>query len=200
MYLWNSIITFLRSLKHIVLSVASLGVASLLLPGGRTAHYRFKIPCELDEGTICDIKHGTMLCELIQTTSLIMWDETLMTHKFAFEALDRSLRDILASSSPMATNLPFGGKVVVLGGDLRQILPVIEGGNRSQIVNSAIINSSLWPHVHILCLTHNMRLSSPSLSQENREELSQFSKWMLDIGEGKIHATSREGEDEPTWI
>jgi ATP-dependent DNA helicase PIF1 len=23
---------------------------------------------------------------------------------------------------------------------------------------------------------------------------------MLDIGEGKIHATSREGEDEPTWI
>jgi ATP-dependent DNA helicase PIF1 len=100
----------------------------------------------------------------------------------------------------MATNLPFGGKVVVLGGDVRQILPIIEGGNRSQIVNSAIINSSLWPHVHILRLTHNMRLSSPSWSQENREELSQFSKWMLDIGEGKIHATSREGEDEPTWI
>jgi hypothetical protein len=59
-----------------------------------------------------------MLCELIQSTSLIIWDEALMTHKFAFEALDRSLRDILASSSPIATNLPFGGKVVVLGGDL----------------------------------------------------------------------------------
>ncbi|PWZ44463.1 hypothetical protein Zm00014a_002809 [Zea mays] len=115
-YLWNSIITFLHSRKHIVLSVASSGVASLLLPGGRTAHSRFKIPCELDEGTICDIKHGTMLCELIQTTSLIICDEALMTHKFAFEASDRSLRDILASSSPMATNLPFGGKVVVLGG------------------------------------------------------------------------------------
>jgi ATP-dependent DNA helicase PIF1 len=110
-----------------VLSVASSGVASLLLPGGRTAHSRFKIPCELDEGTICDIKRGTMLCELIQTTSLIIWDEALMTHKFSFEAFDRSLRDILASSSPMATNLPFGGKVVVLGGDVRQILPVIEG-------------------------------------------------------------------------
>jgi hypothetical protein len=51
MYLWNSIITFLRSRKHIVLSVASSGVASLLLPGGRTTHSRFKIPCELDEGT-----------------------------------------------------------------------------------------------------------------------------------------------------
>jgi ATP-dependent DNA helicase PIF1 len=79
-------------------------------------------------------------------------------------------------------------------------LPVIEGGNHSQIVNSVIINSSLWPHVHILRRTHNMRLSSPSLLQENREELSQFSKWMINIGEGKIHATSREGEDEPTWI
>jgi hypothetical protein len=79
-YLWNSIITFLCSRKHIVLSVASSGVASLLLPGVRTTHSHFKIPCELDEGTICDIKRGTMLCELIQTTSLIIWDEALMTH------------------------------------------------------------------------------------------------------------------------
>jgi ATP-dependent DNA helicase PIF1 len=145
---------------------ASSGVASLLLPGGRTTHSRFKIPCELEETT--DIKCGTMLSELVQVASLIIWDEALMTHRFAFEALDRSFRDILASSSPMAKNLPFGGKVVVLGGDLRQTLPVIEGGTRSQIVNSAIINSSLWSHVHILHLTQNMRLLMSSLSQEER--------------------------------
>jgi superfamily II DNA or RNA helicase len=33
-YLWNTIITYLHARKKIVLSVASSGVASLLLPGG----------------------------------------------------------------------------------------------------------------------------------------------------------------------
>jgi hypothetical protein len=37
----------------------------------------------------------------------------------------------------------------VLGGDLRQILPVVEGGDRAQVVNAAIVNSSLWKQVHV---------------------------------------------------
>jgi ATP-dependent DNA helicase PIF1 len=45
-----------------------------------------------------------------------------------------------------------------------------------------------------------MRLSGPTLTQEEQEKLSRFSKWMLDVGEGKINATTQEGEDEPTWI
>lgn len=42
-FLWNAIILRLLSEKLIVLAVASSGVAALLLPGGRTAHSRFKI-------------------------------------------------------------------------------------------------------------------------------------------------------------
>jgi hypothetical protein len=79
-------------------------------------------------------------------------------------------------------------------------LPIIEGGSCSQIVNSTIIDSTLWSYVHVLHLTHNMRLSSPSLTRQSREELYQFRKCMLDIGEGKIDVISREDEDEPTWI
>lgn len=71
-YLWNCIVTYLRSQKKIVLTVASSGVASLLLPGGRTAHSRFKIPCDLDEASVSDIKRGSMLAELIQMTSLVI--------------------------------------------------------------------------------------------------------------------------------
>jgi hypothetical protein len=40
-----------------------------------------------------------MLCELIWATSIIIWDEALMTHKIAFEALDRTLRDIVSVPS-----------------------------------------------------------------------------------------------------
>jgi hypothetical protein len=89
---------------------------------------------------------------------------------------------------------------MVLRGDLRQTLHVIEGGSRSEIINSAIVNSSLWTHVNILHLTTNMRLSSNALTNEGRKELSDFSKWMLDVGEGNIQAVTKEGESEPSWI
>ena len=117
--------------KKIVLAVASSGVASLLLPNGRTAHSRFKIPLDIDETSICDIKRGTILAELLIETSLVIWDEAIMTNKQCFEALDRSLRDIMSQTNNKANTKPFGGKVVVLGGDLRQILPVKEYGTRS---------------------------------------------------------------------
>jgi hypothetical protein len=77
---------------------------------------------------------------------------------------------------------------------------VIEGGTRSQIVSSAIVNSYLWSHVVVLHLKTNMRLSSSTLTEESKKELAEFSKWMLDIGEGNIEATSKEGEIEASWI
>jgi ATP-dependent DNA helicase PIF1 len=49
-------------------------------------------------------------------------------------------------------NIPFGGKTVVLGGDLRQILPIVEGGSRAEIVNAAIVNSPLWSSITVLHL------------------------------------------------
>ncbi|KAG2630381.1 hypothetical protein PVAP13_3KG485601 [Panicum virgatum] len=159
-YIWNTIVTYLRGNQKIVLTVASSGVASLLLPGGRTTHSRFKIPCDLDDDTVYDIKRGTMLAELIQQTSLIIWDEVLMTHRRALETLDRTLRGLLSVTNPELLNIPFGGKVVVLGGDPGQILPVIEGGTKNQIIDAAIINSQLWSAVTILTLHKNMRLQA----------------------------------------
>jgi hypothetical protein len=39
----------IRSRGEIVLTVASSGIAALLIPGGRTAHSRFGIPIMIDE-------------------------------------------------------------------------------------------------------------------------------------------------------
>ena len=142
-FLWNSIVSYLRAQKKIVLTVASSGVASLLLPNGRTAHSRFRIPIETDELSICDIKRGTKLEKLLIETSLIIWDEALMTNKQCFEAFDRSLRDIISEINEKAIDIPFGGKVIVLGGDPKQILPVIENGSKTEIINASIISSYL---------------------------------------------------------
>jgi ATP-dependent DNA helicase PIF1 len=43
-FLWKTISYKLRSEGKIVLNVASSGIASILLPGGRTAHSQFSLP------------------------------------------------------------------------------------------------------------------------------------------------------------
>lgn len=141
-----------------------------------------------------------MLADLIKSTSLIIWDEALMTHRRCFEALDRTLRDIFAEDDPSAASLPFGGMVVVLGGDFRQILPVVEGGIRSKTIDAAISRSPLWSHVSILELSINMRLRSSSLSPEVQHEIADFSDWILSIGDGTTAASARDTDTEPTWV
>ncbi|GJX19649.1 DNA helicase [Tanacetum coccineum] len=65
-FLWKAIASALRFDKKIVLVVASSGIASLLLPSGRTAHSRFQIP-----------------------------DEAPTNDRRCFEALDSCLKDVL---------------------------------------------------------------------------------------------------------
>ncbi|KAL4562440.1 hypothetical protein LXL04_034645 [Taraxacum kok-saghyz] len=64
-FLWRMLISSIRSQGKIVLSVVSSGIASLLLPGGRTAHSRFRIPLEIDKDSCCAIDVGSDLAELI---------------------------------------------------------------------------------------------------------------------------------------
>ncbi|KAF7826959.1 uncharacterized protein G2W53_018123 [Senna tora] len=105
--------------------VASSGIASQLILGGRTAHSRFAIPLNIDRISTCHIVQGSDLAEHMVHTKLIIWDEAPMAHRHCFEAIDRTLRDIMHSQNASLAKHPFGGKVVVLGGDFRQILLVI---------------------------------------------------------------------------
>ncbi|CAN0900836.1 ATP-dependent DNA helicase PIF1 [Linum grandiflorum] len=89
------IIAKVRSLGQIALVVASSGIAATLLPGGVTAHSRFKIPIDVDHASTCAIKKGTALARLIEQTSLIVWDEAPMVHRLSFEAVDRTICDLM---------------------------------------------------------------------------------------------------------
>ena len=113
-YLYETIISFLRANGMIVLVVASSGIVSLLLSGGRTAHSRFKIPLDVNEHSTCEIKKGTQLARLIEEAKLIIWDEAPMAHMYCFEVVDRTLRDILFVSNINGETRPFGGKPILL--------------------------------------------------------------------------------------
>lgn len=182
-YLWRTIISKLRLEGKIVLPVASSGIAATLLPGGRTAHSRFKIPVNLDESSFCNIGHNSDIAHLIRNTKLIIWDEAPMQHRYAFECLDRSLRDLMKSVDPKYHFIPFGGITVLFGGDFRQILPVITYGSRSDIVSACITRSKIWKICKVFLLKKNMRLRSCS-SDVDEKVLSDFAQWVLDVGDG----------------
>ena len=141
-----------------------------------------------------------MLAALIERTSLVIWDEAPMTHRFCFEALDRTLRDLLSAKEPTNAARPFGGLPILFGGDFRQVLPVVQGADRSQILNASLIRSPLWKHVKVFKLTINMRLTNPALSPSERQRMAEFAQWVLHVGDGKIPAHRMEGETEDTWI
>ena len=177
--LFKTLLSYVRSRNQIALPVASSGIAALLLPGGRTAHSRFKIPLNADENTTCNLRLNGPHAYLIRQASLIIWDEAFMCSKYNFDAVDRSLRDIMGAVDPASDGVPFGGKVFVLGGDFRQLLPVVKKGTRSQILGDTVRSATFWNVVHVLHLTENMRvrLAGPASAA--------FAETLLAIGDGQ---------------
>ncbi len=112
--------------------------------------------------------------------TMIVWDEVLMSSAQHIECVDHTLRDILKCDTP------FGGLTVVFGGDPCQILPVVKHGDHAKIVQSCVLCSTLWHKVHQVQLKRNMHVAV--------EEV-EFSKFLLEIGEGHFPVESEIGED-----
>lgn len=109
-----------------------------------------------------------MLASLIQTASLIIWDEALMTQSISncwTEPCVIYCQVIILSRST------FGSKGVVLGDDLRQTLTVMN----SQNVDAAVTNSPLWQPVEILNLTISMCLCVTTFGIALQQKVAAFS-------------------------
>ena len=176
-YLYKALLATIRSQGCIALATATSGVAASILPGGRTAHSRFKIPINDDQNKYCNISKQSVLAQLIRNAKLIIWDKATMAKRKSVEALDKMLQDITNNGHF------FGGKVIVFGGDFRQTLPVITHGTREDIIDTSLVMSPLWSKVEKIRLTVNMRA---------RLDLD-FSTFLMRIGDG-IEQTTDEDE------
>ncbi|KAF1866204.1 hypothetical protein Lal_00024202 [Lupinus albus] len=166
-HMWRTLTYALRSQKQILLQVVLLRYC--YQEGEQRS--KFKIPVPNLENSLCNIHQGSELVGLLKQTKLIIWDEAPMSHKFCFEALDKSLGDIMGTTTN--DSIIFGGK---------QILPLIPKGCRSDIVHATINSSYLWHYCTILNLTKNMRLQN----DDNTTEIREFSEWILKVGDGKL--------------
>ncbi|XP_015950196.1 uncharacterized protein LOC107475061 [Arachis duranensis] len=131
---------------------------------------------------------------LLLKAKLIIWDEAPMVSRYYYEALDKCLGDIMKCSPTYKKDLPFGEKVVVLGGDFRQILPVILRGsrqryrsfNREFVLSLEVLSSAQTNKKHGL---------SVGMTASDQDETEQFGEWLLKVGDGLI-GDNMDGESE----
>ncbi|GBM33948.1 hypothetical protein AVEN_79840-1 [Araneus ventricosus] len=101
---------------------------------------------------------------------LIIIDEITMLTKDGLRCIDSLLRDL------MNNDKPFGGKVIIIGGDFRQTLLVVPRGTRADVIESCIKSSPLWSKFTHLSLTTNIRCAGQT----------EHNMWLLNIVSGNF--------------
>jgi len=161
-FLYNVLGSQYRAQGKIVICIASSGIATQLLPGGRTAHSRSKVPLTINHLAMSNISRNSALATLIQQTHLIIWDEVPMQHKYYFEAVSRTLNDICGVSP----DAHFGSIPIILDGDFAQMLPIVRHGSRQATVQACLQSSPIWSHLRVLHLVQNMCIINTPANQQ----------------------------------
>ena len=84
-YLYRALLAKVRSMDLIAVATATSGIAASIMPGGRTAHSRFKIPIKLTDNRMCSFTKQSGTTELLKQVSLIILDEVAMKKRQAVE-------------------------------------------------------------------------------------------------------------------
>ncbi|XP_054260342.1 uncharacterized protein LOC128984992 [Macrosteles quadrilineatus] len=177
-FLIHVILAYVRSLNRVAIAVASSGIAAGSLPGGTTAHSMFRLPLDLGDGTgYWNLTNGSQRAELIRAAQLIVFDEAPMAHRYIFEIIDRSLRNLMNSPEP------FGNKIFLCCGDFRQIAPVVaKARTPADIACVSLCASSLWSSFKIFSLSTPHRTSGSTA----------YSEFLLKVGNGTIRSVDFE--------
>ena len=188
-YLYNCLSSILEATTagpdpKTTINVAWTGIAATLLPHGATVHSTFKIPLTLDERSRMGLSGQSKQANAIRYADVIIWDEAPMASKQVLEMIDQGLRDLTQIDEP------FGGKIVVLGGDFRQVLPIVPRASRGEEIAASIKNSGLWPLFKIYKLEQNVRVN---------EHQVEFKNWLLELGEGRLPQENGEIEVPPQF-
>ena len=105
-------------------------------------------------------------------TALFIIDKAPTQPKYALETEDRVLHFLTGKP-----NVPFGGKIFVLGGDQRQTLPVVPRVINMAIREYCIFASYLWEHYQVFHLNINNRI------QPDEQEFAHF---ILQLGDDNL--------------
>lgn len=174
-FLFEAFLHYVRGKGDLAVACAWSGLAATLLPGGRTCHARFGLPVPLPRGPDvipCSVTSTSGKGQLLAQCGALVWDEIATTPAAALDAANACMQDLRQSEEP------FGGALVVLGGDFRQTLPVVEHGGRDDTAAAAVTHSALWRSgvVRRLHLPRNQRATLDAA----------YRRFLLAVGDGAL--------------
>lgn len=176
-YMYTTLLCTIRGNGNLALPTASTGIAANLLEGGRTYFSQFKLPVPLLDNSVSSMRIASTEADIIRKSKIVILDEATIAPSVALNAINRLLQDIMGNKKP------FGGKVILLGGDFRQTLPVVPHGSESAIVEASIKFSEHWHLFKILTLKNNVRSVDP-----------EYSEWLIKLGNGDLGNEDGLGE------
>jgi hypothetical protein len=153
-FLLRALCAHVRALGHVAYPTCATALGAQLVEGSRTFHTGFIVPLQCHRTSTCNIEKQSTKADVIRAIKLIIVDEATNLHRYAFEAANRTLRDVTG------THAPFGGIVTVLCGDFRQTAPIVKFGLRGAIVDASIRNSDLWSTFRTYTLQGNWRVQA----------------------------------------
>jgi len=170
-YLYNTLLAWAKATDRMAIACASTGIAALLLDGGCTAHKTFCIANDVKGDTKSRLSFECEVAENLRRAAFIIIDEITMLHRDVFDYIDKVLRSVQPRDQ---VEQPFGGKVILIGGDFKQLLPVVKGSGIDQI-NACIKRSRSFRLFKCFNLRANMRVAPDEV---------QFLDFLNRVGDG----------------
>ncbi|GKA46565.1 DNA helicase [Tanacetum coccineum] len=79
-------------------------------------------------------------------------------------------------------------------------LPVKKSTTRDEIIQSSVAKSYIWRHFKLHYLMENMCLNNEGLLEVDRERVSAFAQWLLDVGNVHIGTPDESDPENTSWI
>jgi len=174
-FLYSTLISYaiINNFKPLVMATTGIAASQI---GGITIHRAFSVPIPCTEESVSYLRTQSVEAQKLKNNHIFFIDEITQCPKQVFELIDRFLRDVTGNR-----HIPFGGKIIVVGGDFRQCLPVLPSASSAQILHATVKSSSLWP----LFSENTFHLTT-----NQRSENQQFSDWLMDIGNGTVETVN----------
>ncbi|XP_028114888.1 uncharacterized protein LOC114312792 [Camellia sinensis] len=189
-FLYNTIALKCRSLSHIVVAVASSGIASLLLVG------------------VCGFSKQSLQAELFRETKLIIWDEVPMQHRHCVKAVDRTLRDICDCEKPFGDlnmrlnhanlgNAIFAKFLTEVGTNPQEIIKIPSTIHRCQDLKELL--SAVYPQLDVADTSTPSFLTERTILSARNDDVSAINIAALNIFSGNTYtylAADKMAEDD----
>lgn len=166
-FLLNQIMNHCLTENIKAIAVAYTGIASCLLPKGKSVHSLFRIPWNQQQVS-CAIEPNHWVYKTIKKASVLVWDQAAFCSRQIIEEVNGFLQNMMKSQQL------FGGKLIVMSADFLECSPIVIGAAQNETPEShSILFSSLYSQMQRFQLNDNYRFTSPADFH-----------WCIEIGNG----------------